>query len=240
MSYGNRGIGHGMHSNSRPGLLGAGPNTNRRGTSLSPQQGAVRRDHAKPGLLGNAPRKYEEDEEMYDRDDNYNDRRESSYQKQSYDRDRPSSDRYPPLPPPMPNKDRIPPKTRRLMENFGLTNSDLEELSRLPEHKLSSSNFVDMIKTIKERKNSSQPSAQRQSFDDRYEPAPPKQKFDSYDSPPRYHEERREEDAFSSFQEKWYSDTGKVSNKTAPAFSIALPWFWVFFSMDSSIYVFAG
>lgn len=208
MSYGNRGIGHGMPANPRPGLLGAGPGSaSRRVASLSPQTNPMRRDRGKQGLLGCAPSEYDQGNEMYEREERYSGRRDNSHEEQMYDQE-PGGDRYRSSPSPVDG--RFPPKTRRLMENFGLTGNDLKELSRLPDHELSSENFLHVIKDIKERKKANSQSNSRQSVPERYE-MERDPSYRPYEDTPRFEDGRGEEDAFSSFQEKWYSESSKVS-----------------------------
>lgn len=232
MSFGNRG--QGTRSNPRLGLLGAGPGSLGRPQVSNP----MRRDRAKLGLLGSAPIDYRQDDDMedYGREERYpghqigqSFEKPNSYSNSPYQG---GDERYGSRQqsPKSSVADRIPANVRRIMSDLGLTSSDLEKLSRLPEEKLSSHNIMDLISELRESKQTSMSSSNRHSFESRdrprerdghepYDPAKPTGSgYRNYENPEHYSDERQN-DAFSSFQEKWYSEGDKVSR----LYFVALP-----------------
>lgn len=234
--YGGRGRGQ-FRNAAKPGLLGAAPGAMQRGLldSLGPRKAPQQRyqrdsqyephyeaEKPKPGLLGPGPYTRQQQEQEYERQ-SYQDSSDYSYDRREdlapagpggdHDRDRRSP------------VARLAPEVQQLMQNLGLSKADMEELSRLPESELSAGNLARAIRDLRSRKANAQPHdrravimrqeqrGQRSSPKDMYDPSEPtdeeqgRYEDDSYHEHPREHEGR--DDAFQTFEQKWYSGDAK-------------------------------
>lgn len=246
--YSGRGRGRGgirnVPQHSRPGLLGEAPGNMRPDLldSLSAQSNQYhthqqyetppresRPPPMKRGLLGSAPpyARQKGREPPRERQQSYSESREFSYNSQNeYEgsaEEGELSHAY---------TANISSEVKQLISNLGLSKSDLEQLSDLPERELTANNFARVIRDLRNTKAQQQnereieegfnslpdrreisyrpkPIRQR-SFSDHYEDDQSKEYEDGYNEEDEEDNGENEhiDDAFTSFQEKWYSDGG--------------------------------
>nr|XP_039248227.1 uncharacterized protein LOC120326044 isoform X1 [Styela clava] len=174
----------------------------------------------------------------YEQRQSYSDSHESEFS--SYNQRQRSEERKQIIKQESRSSERLTPEVRRIMTTLGLTKGDMELLSRLPDDELSTSNLANLIQSIQNKK--SRPTTQEQkhdlrqvihrasshdnvqhsfkseyrasSPDDLYDPSEPTEDvFPHRGQSGPYMKRERSPDAFSSFEQKWYSDPVKKQNE---------------------------